>query len=257
MGKTPKRSSREIRLELIKFELPAGRERSFAEWMHERALKYRELRSHPINNGIIDAAEAFQVIDKLNWFRKRDAMTGESLGLASKQISVPTKLSAHAIASRAYARSAKMQEVATISEALAFQLILREGKLKDAEASGSSSAPVRMQGLLSRRSISDIAVDLLDCCYALSAPPGPQLIGLIESLLKASPMRLKFTRQFDARQEAISIDARQPGLSIRALAEMIGVHGTTVMRWRKDPSYQKAVQERQRWLARERDSNAV
>jgi hypothetical protein len=245
MGKAPKRSPREIRREPIEWEMPGGRERSLTEWMNERAEKYRDLRSQAVPTDFIDAAEAFRMNDKVTWFRERDAFTGEPVQISFELTSNPS-LPARTIASSAYARSTKEEAVITVSEALAMTLRIRLGDL-DRE---QGNAPVRSKGLLSHRSMSDIAVDLLDCCYALSTPPGPQLITLIESLLGAWQPRLKSTRQFDARQRAIWIEAGQPGLSTRALADKVEVHGTTVMRWRKDPNYQKAVRERRRRATR-------
>ncbi len=219
--------------------------------MNERAEKYRDLRGHAVPAEFIDAAEAFRMNDKVTWFRERDATTGERVGINFELTAIPTNLPARAVASAAYARSIKLEAVTTVSEALANALMFRLLDVFDEKG----NAPVRAKGLLSHRSLSDIAVDLLDCCNALSTPPGPQLITLIESLLGAWKPRLKSSRQFDARQQAIRIEAKQSGLSTRALADKVGVHGTTVMRWRKDPNYQKAVQERRQRVTRQKDKN--
>jgi hypothetical protein len=230
--------------------MPAGRRRSFDEWLHEREEKYGRLRAYALPNDLIDAALEFRMQDQLTWYRETDADTGSTTNLSYEitRKSHRTK-STRRTALSAYARSNKEDEVDTVIECIANLLLFRLIDLNEHQG----ESPVRLHRLISHRDISDIVVDLLDCCRVFLLSPGPQLISLTESLLSASSSRLTASRHFDARQQAINIDSEHFGLSTRVLAEKVGVHGTTVMRWRKDPSYQNKVTEKRNHRIKLRD----
>jgi hypothetical protein len=240
MGGASRRRAKTEREVIADFSMPSGRELSRAEWNRDRTLMYGRLREHLYPPELIACALAFRVDDEVTWYRERDRSTGAPQGLHFTTRRLSSQSDRRARATTAYRRFTQSENVSTAGEVLAMLLRFRLADLIESEHR-LESAPVRAGGHLSRRQIADIAMDLLGSWRALGQPPGPQLIALLEQLLSLG-RPLSAVRAFDERQRAIHLDATQPGLSTREVGDLVGVDGTTVLRWRRQSSYRDAVE---------------
>ena len=236
MGRSTKqRSKTRQRLEPIEVLFPTGREQSYAEWEAARRAAYAKLREYGIHPSQVDPVEAFLADHEVTWFRDPVSRVARGRVSAPGETVQPQQL-----AKKVHDRFATLQPVATVGESLALTLLSSYLTLKDAERSGVG-APVRSRKLLSPRVISTIAIDLLDFCRARGHPPGPQLISLLSVLLSVGELPQKAPQDFAAREHSVQIDATEPGLSTRTVGAKVGVAGTTILRWRRDAEYQRAV----------------
>ena len=121
----------------------------------------------------------------------------------------------------------------TASEALA--LFLRE--LLRKHKTTTKPSPVRSQGVVSKRIISEAAMHLLNLCVVWNYPPGPMLRELFRELLNVQGVRTGAPRRADSRWRAVHILAKDPAISNHQLARRVHVYPTTVMRWRKDSTF--------------------
>jgi hypothetical protein len=140
-------------------------------------------------------------------------------------------------ASKALA-SARAEDKEPIAQWLRMELKnLRESEKK------IGTAPVLIGGALSRLTIADLTMTMLETCNGA----GENLICLLHELLDVDRHRKaladKRSKQFDmaARIEAeTALQGKQCG--VRELARMVGASGSTVLNWRRDPEYQSVVQ---------------
>jgi hypothetical protein len=122
--------------------------------------------------------------------------------------------------------------------------------LLEAECSGSFS-PVRTDNMLSRRTIAEIALDMLEGCVTFRHLPGPELASLFRALLAAEGPRLTSSRRHEARYTAAWVVA-QVEISCRELARFVGVNASTVTRWLKDVEFQAEVESNRQFIEQQK-----
>jgi hypothetical protein len=110
--------------------------------------------------------------------------------------------------------------------------------LRDAEQK-AGAAPVRVGGALPRSTISDIAVELLECIG------GQSLSCLFQELLDIDRHRRSLAEDFTQLDRAAEAEAQLElqgnKMRVRAFAKQMGVAPSTVTRWRKSPVFRQQV----------------
>ena len=110
--------------------------------------------------------------------------------------------------------------------------------LRDAERK-VGAAPVRVGGALSRTTISDIAVEMLECIG------GQSLSCLFQELLDIDRHRNSLAKDFTQLDGAAEVEAQLElqgsKMRVRAFARQMGVAPSTVTRWRTSPAFHQQV----------------
>jgi hypothetical protein len=127
----------------------------------------------------------------------------------------------------------------TADEALA--MCLRE-RLSELRLSGPNSAPVRRRKMLSRGDIARIATDMLKYCRVCKRPPGLHLEDLFFELFEVDRPKITDPVNFLARSQAAWILSQAPNTGPRAIAKMIGVDASSVLRWKKSDAFRKQIE---------------
>jgi hypothetical protein len=222
----------------------------FEEWIDRRKKAFSELRKNDsfIPAELIDLVENAkgQTPVRLCPIPVRDESCPESstvgLRFGVKVIGPKPKQDVAA----GNAETEENADEITAAEALAFFLrtLLRDLKVAEKE---SGAAPVRVGKLCSRSLIGQIAFDLLESCECWNYSPGPELVQLVGELLDQRSYKQGASREFDAREQAISIIAQRPDVGGRELAKEVKVNVSTVSRWRKDPDFNERVKRKTEW----------
>ncbi len=221
---------------------PIGREgeNSFEEWLDLRSAAYRELLKFDIPDNVVAAVLKGDERTAVKW----ETATGETPKAGDRARCIVSQIDkmneeqlreyiSRGIDKRAF-REATLPS--TAGEALAMILSGQLAHLRNAKSSS-----VRSKELLARSTIASIAVDLLQSCQAFEYAPGVELMNLIRELLDADRPKLKHTRAFESRRQAVAI-AAQTDVGARELSRMVGVNVSTASRWLKEPEFIKSVQ---------------
>jgi hypothetical protein len=224
-------------------------ETTFDEWLHRKRVRCSELRKNDfIPPELIDLVENGEerTLVHLTMTRVLDDSCPVSVGglrLGAKVIGKRVKPD---LAEREI-KTDEHSDAVTASEGLAFHLRILLGKLKHAEKQ-RRAAPVRKLNLSSRSLIGETALELLESCRDWGYPPGPHLTSLLRELLNLEGAKHGESREFEAREQAISITAQLPDIGPRALAKELSVQASTVSRWRKDPDFKEEVRLKTEWI---------
>jgi hypothetical protein len=170
---------------------------------------------------------------------------------------------AHDTTAALYGRGSENKRV-EIERRFAMWLIAELQKLPKGKATSGEASPVRRRGLLSRLTIADIAIALLDYdnyrdpwpCDEPSAPvarhpPTPELIDLLEQLLDVTRHRTVFAkvasegdRRFHLAAHIDGVAARRgEALSVRRLSALTTASTGSISTWRRSPRYKEMVEE--------------
>jgi hypothetical protein len=157
-----------------------------------------------------------------------------------------------------------------IERRFAMWLIAELQKLPKGKAASGEASPVRRRGLLSRLTIADIAIALLDYdnyrdylhgwpCDEPSAPvarhpPTPELIDLLEQLLDVTRHRTVFAkearegdRRFHLAAHIDGVAARRgEALSVRRLSALTTASTGSISAWRRSLRYKEMVEATKR-----------
>lgn len=121
----------------------------------------------------------------------------------------------------------------TAREAIAYFLSVEVDSQRKA---GNSSA--RRGSYVAPTTVAWIAYDLLDSCRSA---PGPRLLALIKKLMNVDLLKKKQSKQAEAFHAAIWIIGHFPRISSQEVADELGVHRSSVSRWRKDPTFKQRM----------------
>jgi hypothetical protein len=130
----------------------------------------------------------------------------------------------------------------TVGGWLAFLLKLEVEKLERAEKDGQQ--PGRGGEHLPRSVISEVAVDMLEDCFARQYSPTLELLELVRVLLKVDRPKAEGPRRVAERERAIQILADDDKIPRSQLAKSIGVHRSTIYEWMSDPEFMRQVEDR-------------
>ena len=158
-----------------------------------------------------------------------------------------------------------------IERRFAMWLIAELQKLPKGKATSGEASPVRRRGLLSRLTIADIAIALLDYdnyrdylhgwvpCDEPSAPvarhpPTPELIDLLGQLLDVTRHRTAFAkearegdRRFNLAAHIDGVAARRgEALSVRRLSALTTASTGSISAWRRSLRYKEMVEATKR-----------
>jgi hypothetical protein len=100
--------------------------------------------------------------------------------------------------------------------------------------------------LMHPKTISRVAIDMLESCLIFNYRPGSQLTKLIKELLGADKDILKADREFEARYTATWLLAQTDEISKQELARIIGINRTSVYRWFKDKNFHEEIAKKTR-----------
>jgi hypothetical protein len=219
------------------------------EWKLLRDAAFDDLRKYPIPPNFIVAVQHFRGHAAVSWVTEDGRPANPDDKGVIPIVEPPEKRGREAMLEFLNDAQRKFDSLFTISapktadEGLA--ACLRE-RLKMLRGAGSS--PARQRQMLPRSVIATIAVDMLESCNLFDRTSGTQLTNLLRELLEVDRPKLRASRQFVARYDATWVIAQVENISTRELAKMIGVNATSVSRWRKDPKFQKEVEEHRRFI---------
>jgi hypothetical protein len=210
------------------------RELPLRQYEYATAFAFDRIRaSGLVPAALIDLIEKFEERTrvKVSFHRTQDGARG-NIQVRGPRIAPHTRVHSSIAALKRISREPGLNWfTASEATALFLRVILRRHKTT------TKPSPVRSQGVVSKRIISDAAIHLLNLCFVWNYAPGPMLRDLFRELLNVEGVRTGAPRRADARWRAVRILAEQPDISSRKLAEDLGVHPTTVTRWRKNSSF--------------------
>jgi transcriptional regulator with XRE-family HTH domain len=213
---------------------------SLDEWYRRRTGAFAQLRkAGGIPGQLLDLVERFQEQTLVQAFVHRPAgkvelRYGEEGGKAR---------SAEMVAADQRMQDNDEKEGMTASETLAFMLRMCLYALKHAEKN-RKAAPVRTLNLVPRSLIAEIAMDLLESCYARGCPPGLWLTRLTRELLNLERDRQGMSRDIETQGRAAGIVAQAPKVGTRELARALHVNASTISRWRRSPEFKQMVERK-------------
>jgi hypothetical protein len=209
-------------------------EPSLEEWHALREALFDELQGFPIPQNLVDAVRNFGHLSSVTWrYRVGDPLS---------DITSLTPVVGEKPQLKVNLDKLETPYGNTAGDALAAYL---ESQLTQAKG---ESAPARNRKTLAPSVVASIALDILEFYALQDQPPGEALVALLRALLKVDRRRLKSNREFDARYKAAWIVAQKPSIGTRELADMVDVEPSSVSRWRKDPSFEKLVAEKEQFV---------
>jgi len=220
---------------------------SLDEWYRRRTEAFAQLRkAGGIPGQLLDLVERFMEQTLVQPFVYRPAgKVGLRYGVKvfGKQEEGGKARSAEMVAAYERMQDNDEKEGMTASETLAFMLRTCLRALKHAEKN-RKAAPVRTLNLVPRSLIAEIAMDLLESCYARGCPPGLWLTRLTRGLLNLERDRQGMSRDIETQERAAGIVAQFPKVRTRELARALHVNASTISRWRRSPEFKQMVERK-------------
>jgi AcrR family transcriptional regulator len=242
---------------------PSGREAGFA-WIDHRQAALDELQEHDFPEDLVSAARNLIYHAPVRWTRPNGSSAHPALQALGSRPVIRRPKHVHPEFGRIFesfqaSRGGVHYEeglrppLSTAGELLSFILFWNLTALdlatKDKRAGKRSTSPVRNDSMLSRRTISSLAIDMLEHCEACKHPPRPHLLRLFRALLQLDRHKLDQTRMNEAAWVAAHLIAREGPLTTRDLANRVGVNHGTISKWLKEPWFKKKI-EQQREIER-------
>jgi hypothetical protein len=236
---------------------PSGQELGFG-WIDHRQAALDELEKHNFPEDLVSIARNLLYHAPVQWMRQDDSSVHPALQALGKLPTAKRPKHAHPafgilhenlqagrgdVAYKEQRRAPFSNAGEVLAYLLLWDLTTLEIAAHDKRVGKRSTSPVRNDGLLSKRTISGLAIDMLEQCQATNYPPGPHLLRLFRALLQTDRPKLDQTRLHEAKWVAAHLIARDGPLTTRQLAKEVRIEHGTISKWLNQPGFKKKIEE--------------